>query len=340
MFKEARWRLTLWYSLLVVLISGSLSLLFYVRAANVVQDEYNRIEQRIQREINNFGPQFALPPGRQISLEDLEVAKRLIAFQLLLINSVIVILFSAVAYWLAGITLKPIRLAHEEQKRFVGDAAHELKTPIAALRTSLEVNLMDKSLPPATRKILKENLSDVFNLQALGDNLLKLARVDGKNFQFKPIVAIDGVKRTVKIMTPLAKKKKIKLKIKNNADREKILGDYHTFLDLLTVFLDNAIKYSQPGDLVEIELKRQKNNLLIIITDQGCGIPAQSLPHIFDRFYQVDQARSKSSGSGVGLGLAVAKKIIDQFGGSIRVRSTLGQGSTFILILPVTNQTI
>lgn len=335
MFEQARLKLTLWYSLLVIFISGFLSLLFYLRTTNVIQDEYNRIEQRIQLEMEGFGPQFRIMmPGRRISLEDLETAKHLIALQLLLINSIIVILFSAVAYWLAGVTLEPIRLSHEEQKRFVGDAAHELKTPIAALQTSLEVNLMDKSLDQTVREVLKENLNDVRALQALSDNLLKLARVDGKNLQFKPIVVIDCLKKTIKAVNPLAKKKKIEIQVINQAQKARVMGDYYGLKDVLTILLDNAIKYSKRMTKVKISIKLKKHSVLIVVADQGCGIAKEFLPHIFDRFYQVDKARSKDSGSGVGLGLAVAKKTMDQLSGSIKVSSVLNQGSVFTLSLP------
>jgi len=335
MFKQARWKLTIWYSLLVLFISGFLSLLFYFRTTSVIQDEYNRIERRIQMEMEGFGNQYRISmPGRRISLEDLAMAKHLIALQLLLINGVIVITFSAVAYLLAGITLEPIRLSHEEQKRFVGDAAHELKTPLSALRTSMEVSLMNKRLAPVAKKVLRENLIDVKNLQSLSDSLLKLARVEGKNLKLQPVIVLECVQRAIRAIGPLAKKKGIEIQVINEAPKAIVMAEDHGLLDVLMILLDNAIKYSKEKSEIKVLARLKKNSLQILVIDQGCGIPKQSLSHIFDRFYQVDKARSKDVGSGVGLGLAVAKKTMTQFGGSIKVSSVVNQGSVFTLSLP------
>jgi signal transduction histidine kinase len=268
----------------------------------------------------------------QLLRNDLAEAKRDLARQLALVNGVIVLAAAGASYFLAGKTLAPIGAVMEEQKRFVGDAAHELKTPIAALKTSLEVNLMDKKLGREAKRILRENLEDVENLEELGERLLRLAQVDGKRLSRQMVMVNEVVEKAVRQVRPLASKKRISLKWAKTDEDWSVEGDRLALVELVAILLENAIKYSDPKTEVAIEVGGSKDRVRIEVTDQGMGIAKHHLPHIFERFYRVDAARSKNGG--YGLGLAVAKKIASEHDGRIEVESDLGKGSSFRVVLP------
>jgi two-component system phosphate regulon sensor histidine kinase PhoR len=112
-----------------------------------------------------------------------------------------------------------------------------------------------------------------------------------------------------------------------------ISGDPSRMRELVSVLLDNAVKYADAGDRVEISVRKEHKRAIIRVSDNGPGIPAHALPHVFDRFYRVDKARSRESG-GTGLGLAIARHIVDAHGGTIGVESTVGEGTVVTVELP------
>jgi signal transduction histidine kinase len=318
-FISARIKLTLFYTLTIMAISGAVSGMFYYRTSQVIEIEYARIERRFQEPMR--------PMMLRIQPEDLERAKHQMVLQLLRINGLIVAVVAVLGYVLSGLTLKPIQDSMEEQKRFVGDAAHELRTPITALKTSIEVNLMDKTLGKETQKILKENLTDVNGLEALTNSLLKLSKISDQKIELNPVNLTNIIDISVKKIIPLARKKDIRLLFYGGANTVIVNGDEHTLIDLFVILLDNAVKYSPQKTVVEIRLTGQT----VSIADKGIGISSDDLDHIFDRFYQADSSRSHE---GFGLGLSVAQKIVTQHGGSISVKSKVGQGTIFTVSLP------
>jgi signal transduction histidine kinase len=337
MFASARAKLTLWYLLLIVMISGTLSLLFYFRTAAILHLEYERIDQRFQRDINELSEplkQRALA-ARRINVEDLQAIERAMVLQLLVINAAIVVVFAVGGYVLSGFTLQPIQEAHEEQRRFVGDAAHELKTPITALKTTLEVNLMDEKLSAQTKHILRENLEDVSNLEALSESLLRLAKVSDQALQLTKLELKKPVMGAIKFLSVRAKQRKIKLAVEFKKLPLNILADQGAILDLCIILLDNAIKYSPDKSHILITADRKGRSAILTISDQGFGISKQHLPHIFERFYRADSVRNVSAHKGYGLGLAVAKKIVQQHHGFIQVKSQENKGTTFVIGLPL-----
>lgn len=349
MFKSARLKLTSWYLLIIMLISVFFSAIIYVGAVRELERGFRRAELRLRAEELDIPlPQrFSdLPEDlplrlREISprfffVEDLEAAKRRIGLQLLMINGLILVISAGAGYFLAGKTFKPIERAMEEQKRFVADASHELRTPLTALRTSMEVALRDKKIKAKeAKRILKENLEEVDGLQSITDSLLSLAKYQraDKDFVFEKVSLDKIVERAAKTVRPLAKKKDITLKLK--------IGDLNLMADkpslekMMTIFLDNAVKYTPKGGKVSVSAKKDKKYVLIKIKDTGIGISKKDLSHIFDRFYQVDKSRSKIDIPGYGLGLALAKRIIEIHKGSASVSSTVGKGTTFTLKLPL-----
>lgn len=304
LFQSARTKLTLFYLTIIMVISIFFSFIIY-RGATA---ELNRIEnmQRVRRP----NPQFVIDP--EIIIE----TKARIFFSLLSLNAIILFVSGLSGYFLAGKTLNPIAKMMDEQKDFVSNASHELRTPLAALKSQIEVALRSKSISTKEAKeILKSNLEDVNNMVSLSNYLLKLNKfqLENNKLDFKKI-------ELSKIINKVVKDKKIKLDL----DRSIVKVNEDSIYELISILVDNAIKY---GEGEEISLSLRNKTLKII--DHGVGISEKDLPHIFDRFYRGDKARSHD---GYGLGLSIAKQIADIHGAKIRVESKLDKGSTFKVI--------
>lgn len=341
MFNTARIKLTLWYVTITMIVSIAFSITLYRMTATEIE-KFARIQQnRIQRRWENleFLPfdvreRMMVPPI--MDLELLENTKHRIAVLLVLINSGIMIFSGGLGYYLSGKTLHPIKLMLDEQKRFVSDASHEFRTPLTALKISQEVHLRDKKLTLAEAKqLISDNISEVNKLQSLSDNLLELAQYENIkqsiSYSKQPFHTILG--NTIKKLFPIAEEKRIALK--KNIEKCTVCGDPDKLINLCTILLDNAIKYTPKNGSVDILLKKERKSALLTIKDNGIGISKKDLPHIFDRFYRSDEARAKSGKDGFGLGLPIAKKIVESHRGRISIISTLGKGTTVKVTLPI-----
>jgi signal transduction histidine kinase len=316
-----------------MLISLSFSAFIYQSISIEFKRRLEIIERRL--ELRKHG--FRVPEGQdEFFILDLIETRKRVLFLLLYTNGVIFMFSAAAGYFLAGKTLEPIEKALEEQRRFVADASHELKTPLTALQTSIEVALRDKKLKlKDARRILKESLDDIGSLRSLSNNLLTLAsyQQNGSNLLLESVSIKDITEDVFKKMTPLAKKKGVKVKVSSgniymNADRGKVEK-------LVTILLDNSVKFTPKGGNVSVSVNKDSRCVYIKVKDSGVGIAKEDIPHIFKRFYRVDTSRSKVDVSGFGLGLAMAKRIIDLHKGTVNVISTLNKGSTFIVKLPL-----
>jgi signal transduction histidine kinase len=333
LFVSARLKLALYYTVAIVLFSGSVSGLFYQRTAGVIEREYDRLELRLQHEMEGFPAQLRQQSSRRILLADIETAKKLVATQLIRINILISVVTAVAGYILAGLTLSPIQKAMQEQKRFIGDAAHELKTPITALKTSLEVNLLDTKISKGTKQILMENLEDLAHLENLSEGLLRLARLEEEPVVLEPIQLGIALSQLHRRFLPTAKQKGLSFTLdtqENKKEKLFVLGTDALLLELLSIFVDNAIKYTPTG-AVTVRYKKVRTGVVVEISDTGIGIPEDVRGHIFDRFYQANEARTQCSVGGHGLGLAVAKKILAQLGAQVSMQSTVKSGTRFFL---------
>lgn len=340
MFHSARIKLTAWYFLIIMLISVSFSVGIY----RVTTAELNRIEriQRLRIE-HDFSESDGLipPPDNGISRPFLDPAlvaetKNRLKIILALINLAILGLSTGGGYFLAGRTLKPIGEMVDEQNRFITDASHELRTPLTSLKTEIEVNLRDKKITlDGAKKLLKSNLEDVNSLQALSDGLIKLTQFQkGTNgLTFTEISLSSVFNEAIKKIANLAKNKNIT--VVNKTNDLKIEGNKQALVELLTIFLDNAIKYSLKKTEINLTSKKTDGHLMICIADQGIGISKEDISHLFDRFYQATKSRTKSDIPGYGLGLSIAKEIVEKHHGSIKVQSQLKKGTTFTIQLPI-----
>ena len=335
MFKNARLKLTAWYLLILMFISVSFSLIIYKGISSEIdrfsQSQRLRIERRFQE--NNYFPQP--PPVRFIDPDLIEETKRRLALILIIINGGIFFIVGSLSYFLAGKTLRPIQAMVEEQNRFISDASHEFRTPLTALKSSLEVNLRDKNLLlEDAKKIMSESIEDVNDLQRLSDSLLNLTQYQHSNTKFFQQVSIKKIiNQSISKLNNQALNKKIK--IINKVSDKKISGIEFDLVNAFTNILDNAIKYSPNGTTIFFTSRTTDSQLNIEIKDQGIGIDKKDLPNIFDRFYRVDQSRSKIKVTGYGLGLSIVKNVIDNHHGKILVNSKPNKGTTFIIKLPI-----
>jgi two-component system sensor histidine kinase CiaH len=326
MFHSTRIKLTAWYLLIITIVSISFSIAVY----RILTFELDRVE-RVQR---------LRPPrddDRRFPILDPELVsetKDRLKIILILINSGILVSSAAAGYFLAGRTLQPIKVMVDEQNRFITDSSHELRTPLTSLRSEIEVNLRDNNLNiQQAKKLLRSNLEDVKGLQQLSDSLIKLAQYQKghNNVHLTVCILPDIVEEALKKISGLAKSKKIN--IKKQVQDISVQAEKSSLVELLTILLDNAIKYSPFASTVTLTVEPDGRFAKIIVADQGCGIDPSDLPHIFDRFYRADKSRTKSDAPGYGLGLSIAKQITERLGGTIIVESRVGKGSSFIVKL-------
>lgn len=235
-------------------------------------------------------------------------------------------------YLLSGRALRPIKAAVDSQRTFVADASHELRTPVAVVRTNAELLERHIAFPRGVSAddavTVADILSESERLGKMVDQMLTLAQADaGQSPRLSEDVALNEVAENVgRSMNALAVSRGIALRTRIEG-RVEVRGDRERLRELLVILVDNAIKYTEPGGRVELALRRKHRSGIMAVSDTGHGIPVKSLPHIFDRFYRVDKARSRESG-GTGLGLSIARQIVDTHGGTIGVQSELGKGTT------------
>jgi two-component system, OmpR family, heavy metal sensor histidine kinase CusS len=221
-----------------------------------------------------------------------------------------------------------------EIRRFTADASHELRTPLTVIRTEAEVALAKPLDLAEHQQLLGSILEECERLTRLTDQLLALAREDARASRpvQEPVDLSALVRDVVDTMRPLADTKALQLRSKFNGPVS-IRGDGNRLREVFFNVLDNAIKYCQHSGEVEVHVKRHGPNAVVSVRDTGIGIPAEHLPHIFERFYRVDKARSRAEG-GTGLGLSIALSIVIAHGGQIELESRPGRGSTCTVVLP------
>ena len=329
MFQSARLKLTAWYLLIIMLVSVAFSYAFYRESTFEIQRVIDRIHY-IQSQSNAL--QLPLPPEADTTLDQLETVKTRLLIALVIINGTIFIFAGGAGYFLAGRTLKPIQQMVDEQNQFISDASHELRTPIATLRAEMEATLLEKHLgDKEARELIGSNLEELGKLQDLANNLLQLAHVHKKDIIYNDSIALQEVIQTAhKKLAPMAKKKHITFSLAKVSG--KIKGDKNSLVEVFINLFDNAIKYSPEKTTVTVAAITKKHSVTILVTDEGVGIMPSDLPHIFDRFYRADKARTQD---GHGLGLSIAKKIIQAHGGSIVADSIVHTGTTFTITLPL-----
>ena len=222
-------------------------------------------------------------------------------------------------------------------RQFSGDASHELRTPLTILRGETEVTLRWAKSPEEFRDMLRSNMEEIDRMERIIESLLTLAKseVGELTLEMKSLSLSDMVQELYLQSRLLCEAKRIEVQLLLDVDQEiRIRGDELRLRQMFLNLISNAIKYTPEDGHLEIALAMGDNFARVDINDSGIGIPAEHLPHIFDRFYRVDKARNRMDG-GTGLGLAIVKWIAEAHGGGITVRSEVGKGSSFSVRLPV-----
>lgn len=227
-------------------------------------------------------------------------------------------------------TLEQIERLFQTQQRLLADVSHELRTPLTAVRGNLDLIRHMGEADPELMDIIEEELERMTRL--IGD-LLLLARADtgGLPLEREPVELDNVLFEVYRQVCRLAREVEVKLV---EVDQVCVMGDADRLKQLLLILVDNATKYTPEGGVVSLSLSRQDGWAHLSVTDTGVGIPPEDLPHIFDRFYRVDKARSRAQG-GSGLGLSIAKWIAQAHGGGIDVTSEVGEGTTFTIKVPL-----
>ena len=216
---------------------------------------------------------------------------------------------------------------------FVANISHELKTPVGALAVLAEA-LADETEPEVIRRLSLKMVEESIRAGRTIDDLLELSRIELGGEAIKEAVAVGLViAEAVDRVRTLADRRGVVLRVVEPGERLKVLGDRRQIVSALGNLVENAIKYSESGKLVEVSASTDGLSVDMRVRDEGMGIPSRDLDRIFERFYRVDRARSRETG-GTGLGLAIVRHVANNHGGDVLVSSVEGEGSTFTLRIP------
>ena len=239
------------------------------------------------------------------------------------------ILAAVGGWWLAGKSLRPVRLAFARQHDFVSDASHELRTPLAVIRANAEFLQQEQPDNAEVRDIVGET----DRLSSLVDALLAVARDDtSTRTTHAQLDLAETVDATVTSFKSVAADRGLELS-SATPEHLTVVGDRDQLRQVLVILLDNAVRYTPAGGRIHVQARPDGKDALVTVHDTGIGIPPDALEQVFDRFYRGDEARNRQSG-GVGLGLAIARELVTRHAGKISVTSSEGAGSTFTIRIP------
>jgi signal transduction histidine kinase len=315
-FLRARLKLTIFYFLVVAIIVLGFSFILYSSLLANISD--------------NFEGQFVDSESQETVFSNI---KDNLQRDIVVIDLIVILIDTGIGYWLSGQTLKPIRKTLDSQKQFTADAAHELRTPLAVIKTSTEVAVGKQNITKEQLlELSKSNLEEVDRLSQNVESLLMLAREDNhkKNKKFSSVDINSLINRIVVRLSIIAREKDVNINFANSGSIH-ILGEAESLETAVLNLVKNAIQYTSEGGLVEIELKKTDGNVILKIKDNGIGISKDDLPHVFEPFYKADKSRSQFKG-GIGLGLSLVKKIIDRHNAKINVKSASGQGTEILVV--------
>jgi len=219
--------------------------------------------------------------------------------------------------------------------RFTADASHELRTPLTILRGELEAAVEQSQPAPELRETIGSALEETERLSRIVESLMAISRLDAgeARMELDTLDLSELAATTTEQMRLLAEDKNIALRCESDK-QVSVEGDRARLKQVIVNLVDNAIKYTPAGGHVGVKVGGSNGSAVLEVSDNGVGIPPEALPHIFERFYRADKARSRQMG-GAGLGLSIIKAIVTAHGGQVRVESVEGEGSRFLIELPI-----
>lgn len=271
----------------------------------------------------------------QISTEARDDAIRQFGFTMLFMLPFLGVAVSLAGYFFSGLAIKPVEKSIKVLKTFVADAGHEFITPVTVVEASiqtLEEQLKEHNIEGDVLSMISRASQ---RMKELASDLIFLAKLDNPDAQLpEELIGLDEVvEPAIEELSELARNRGLDLqcaKIPNLS----IYGNRHSLKVMLTNLLTNAIKYTEAGGQVRIEFSSDNTRVSISVEDTGIGIPPECLENIFDRFFRVDESRSRAQG-GSGLGLAIVKAILERHKSEIEVHSTIGKGTKFTVRIPL-----
>ncbi len=268
----------------------------------------------------------ALQLGRVLSDQDRVLWQ--LALGLLVLGSLSMVLLGGASWWLAGRALRPAQAAWERQQRFIASASHELRTPLTLIRASAEVALRNVAPEDADqRELLGDVLAESDHMRRLVDDLLILSRLDSGQLPLTlaPVDVAAFLAEMQRQVARLGAERGVTVTLEEGNGT--VCADADRLRQVLLIVIDNALRHTPSGGRITLAATPQGREVCFRVTDTGCGIAPEHLPHIFERFYRIDPARGRASGN-AGLGLSIARALITAMGGQIGANSVPGQGTT------------
>jgi two-component system sensor histidine kinase CiaH len=333
MFTQAQIRFTIFYSALFMLLfwSFSLGLYFWMDSSfgeGYISQVYRRQSTTNDVPINAKNAKVVTIAG-DVALDQLENI-------LIFLNGGLLIVIPIASWFLAKRTLRPVKEIHEQQKQFVADASHEMRTPLSIISGEIEVVLNKKRTAEDYHRTLISTKEETDRISRLVDNLLFLARDDqnSQTFTFESVDITDIINEVTNALHSKSQRKHIAVSF--NADKVTtvpvVKGHPLLLRQLFYNLLDNAITYTPKNGNIAILLSETKSAIRIAVHDTGIGIAKKEQSRILNRFYRVDASRSVTKG--YGLGLAIVKTVLQRHEGHLLISSELGKGSIFTVVLP------
>ena len=226
-----------------------------------------------------------------------------------------------------------LRTSEEKRSRFVSDASHELKTPLASIKLLTDSILQYDMDPETIREFVSDIGAEAERLNRMTAKLLSLTKAEGAaGAEIEIIYMAPTIRRVAKMLRQQAQQADIHVELELERDVPVLILEDDLY-QIVFNLMENGIKYNTPGGKLTVSLHRTEDNAILEVSDTGVGIPEDAVEHIFERFYRVDKARSRASG-GSGLGLSIVRTIVQRNRGQIQVSSAPGQGTTFTVTFP------
>ena len=244
-----------------------------------------------------------------------------------------------ISWWLSSWALRPVERAWEQQRRFVADASHELKTPLAVILANTQILLSHEGVSDDAMRWVESTNDEAGHMKALVGDLLQLARSDetvaGETtgaFRKEPVDLSEMVEAAALEFDAIAFERGCLIQ-EDVTEGITVSGDAEWLTRLVRILIDNACKYAERETTVDVVLREESGHAHLTVHNVGNPIDAEDLPHVFERFYRSDKAREREAEGGFGLGLAIAKGIVDAHGGKITASSSEAEGTTFAVTL-------
>jgi heavy metal sensor kinase len=236
--------------------------------------------------------------------------------------------------------LERLEAAFQRERRFTADAAHELRTPLTILRGEVDLALReDSGTPGRVRATLYSLQEEIEHLEALVANLLALARSENAHavLETEPVSLLDLSSEVIGRLGHVARLQRVDLEISPDSTDATVAGDPTMLRQALFNVVQNGVRHTPPGGLVRVRIGGRKEDAVIEVRDSGPGIPEDALPHVFDRFFRVDTARTRlpGTGQGLGLGLAIVRAVVQAHGGTVYAENPPSGGAQFTITLPM-----